>query len=300
MKNCDSHRRDYLSPFTPKSIEINGHRLSYLDEGQGPVIVMMHGNPTWSFYYRNLVLTLRDRYRLIVPDHLGCGLSDKPQHYPYRLKNHIDNAESLLERLGVDDFSMVVHDWGGAIGMGVAGRNPSRLKALLVLNTAAFRSKRIPGRIRLCRMPVLGDFLVRGLNAFAGGAVSMAVSRKMAPEVARGYLAPYDSWANRVAVLRFVQDIPLSERDASWPTLMEVEAGLVHFRSTPMLILWGGRDFCFNVDFFEEWKKRFPQARSRLFAEAGHYVLEDAFEEIGPLAGSFFDKVLLRSPGRMG
>ena len=279
-----------LYPYLPEKIAINGHDLSFLDQGQGRAIVMLHGNPTWSFFYRNLVKLLQDSYRVIVPDHMGCGYSAKPQDYPYTLKTHIDNLETLLAARRIDRFSLVLHDWGGAIGMGLALRNPERVESVVVLNTAAFRSKLIPLRIRICRIPVLGAVIVRGLNGFARAALSMAVVNKMKPAVARGYLEPYDSWGHRIALLRFVQDIPLTPRDVSWQTLLEIEMGLQRLRDTPMLILWGGRDFCFTRHFYTEWLQRFPGAESHFFPDAGHYVLEDAFAEIAPRITSFFRK----------
>lgn len=277
-----------LYPFTPKTVSINGHNLSYLDEGQGPAIVMLHGNPTWSFFYRNLVLALRSGFRVVVPDHMGCGLSDKPQAYPYTLATHIDNLTSLILHLGLSDISLMVHDWGGAIGLGFAGRHPEQIRSLVITNTAAFCSSRLPWRIRLCRLPWLGALLVRGLNGFAGPALRMAVTHKLPPAVARGYLQPYDSWRHRVAVHAFVRDIPLSASHVSWSTLVEVEQNLPKLRNKPMLILWGGKDFCFNDWFYGEWVRRFPEARRRYFAEAGHYLLEDAGSEIEVLAGDFF------------
>ena len=280
-----------LYPFTAKKISINGNNLSFLDQGQGKVVVMLHGNPTWSFYYRNLVNELQRNYRVIVPDHLGCGYSDKPQDYPYTLKNHIDNLEELLSELDVKKISLVIHDWGGAIGMGLAVRRPEMIESIVVLNTAAFRSQRIPLRISICRIPILGDIIVRGFNGFARPALSMAVAHKMAPAVARGYLEPYDSWAHRIAILRFVQDIPLSPKDASWQTLVEIENGLIQFVKTPILIIWGGKDFCFNRHFYDEWLQRFPDAESHFLPEAGHYVLEDAFDTIAPLITTFFQKL---------
>ena len=282
-------------PFTAKNISIDGHRLAYLDEGQGPVIVMLHGNPTWSFYYRNLVTLLRDSYRVIVPDHMGCGNSDKPQQYPYQLKTHIDNLEYLLDELKIEKYSLVVHDWGGAIGMGQAARQPEKIESLVIFNTAAFRSSRIPLRISICRIPVLGDIIVRGLNGFAGAAIGMAVSKPLPRDVIEGLLQPYDSWANRIAILRFVQDIPLSPKDASWETLLEVEKGLALFQDTPMLILWGGRDFCFTRYYFDEWVKRFPKAANHFLPDAGHYVLEDGYEEISPIVKKFFHDNLLKN-----
>ncbi len=285
---------DILYPFIAKKISIKGNNLSFLDQGHGKVIVMLHGNPTWSFYYRNLVSLLQDNYRVIVPDHMGCGNSDKPQNYSYTLKTHIDNLETLLAECNVEKFSLVVHDWGGAIGMGLAVRCPERLESLVVLNTAAFRSQKIPLRISICRVPLLGDLIVRGFNGFARGAVSLAVKHKMAPAVARAYLKPYDSWAHRVALLRFIQDIPLTPKDGSWQNLVEIEKGLRLLQKTPMLILWGGKDFCFTRHFYEEWAQRFPGAERHFFPEAGHYVLEDAIDAISPLITAFLQKSIIQ------
>lgn len=274
-------------PFEPRFLHLGGHRMAYLDEGGGLPVVMVHGNPSWSYLYRNLVLGLRDRYRCIVPDHLGCGFSDKPQIYPYRLATHIDNLERLLDHLGVERCVLAVHDWGGAIGMGWAGRYPERVAGVVAFNTAAFRSQRMPLRIAVCRWPLLGPLLVRGLNAFARGAAVMAVRRPMRPEIARSFLAPYDSWRHRVALLRFVQDIPMHPDHPSWPVLAAVEHGLDRLRDCPLLLCWGGRDFCFNADFYDEWRRRFPQAQAHYFPDAGHYVLEDALAAIQPLIASF-------------
>ncbi len=265
--------------------------MAYLDEGCGLPVVMVHGNPSWSYLYRNLVASLRDRYRCIAPDHLGCGFSDKPQAYPYRLVNHIDNLERLLESLQVERCILVVHDWGGAIGLGWAGRHPERVAGVVVLNTAAFRSPRIPLRIAVCRWPLLGPLLVRGLNGFARAATVMAVTRPMRPDIAQGFLAPYDSWRNRIALLRFVQDIPMAPRHPSWPTLVAVEQGLERLGDCPMLLCWGGGDFCFNDHFYEEWRRRFPRAEAHYIKAANHYVLEDGFAEIRPLLVSFLQRL---------
>jgi haloalkane dehalogenase len=268
-------------PFAPVTVTVaGGHRISCVDEGQGLPVVMLHGNPSWSYLYRRLILGLRGNYRCLAPDHLGCGLSAKPQHYPYRLADHIANLEQVLAQRGIGRCVLVVHDWGGAIGMGWAVRNPDRVAGLVVMNTAAFRSKRIPLRIAVCRWPLLGAVLVRGLNLFARGAIHMAVAHRMAPEVAAGFLAPYDCWASRVALHRFVQDIPLGLGHPSWPELLQIEEELVRLAAKPMLLCWGGRDFCFDDGFYQEWRRRFPQAQGHYFPEAGHYLLEDAFPEI--------------------
>lgn len=277
-------------PFVPKRLNLGGVEMSYLDEGEGPVVVMVHGNPSWSYLYRNLVAQLKHRYRCIVPDHIGCGFSDKPQNYDYTLRQHISNLEHLLEHLDVKECVLVVHDWGGAIGMGWAGKHTEKVKGVVVLNTAAFRSRRIPLRIAVCKWPVFGDLVVRGLNGFAGAAVHMAVKRKMRDEVASGFLAPYNNWSNRVAVLRFVRDIPLGSGHPSWDTLVEVEKSLEKLEACPMLICWGGKDFCFNDHFYSQWKQRFPKAEAHYFADAGHYVLEDALDAIQPLIETFLSE----------
>jgi len=281
-------------PFEPKFLAINGLRLAYLDQGQGLPVVMVHGNPSWSYLYRNLVSHLQDRYRCIVPDHIGCGFSDKPQEYPYRLRNHQQNLEQLLDFLNIERCVLVVHDWGGAIGMGWAGTHAQRVAGVVVLNTAAFRSPLMPLRIAVCRWPILGEFLVRGLNGFAGAAIFMAVHKRMRLEVARGFLAPYDSWHSRIAVHRFVQDIPMRADHPSWSTLVAVEEGLTNLSEVPMMLCWGGEDFCFNDWFYQEWQRRFPRAEAHYFKQAGHYVLEDALDEITPLVDQFLARLLMQ------
>ncbi len=278
-----------LYPFESRYHEIGGLRQHYLDEGAGSAVVMLHGNPTWSFFYRELVKFLRDDFRCVAPDHIGMGFSDKPQNYSYRLADHIANLENLLAAVLAPDekISLVVHDWGGAIGMGWAARHPERVDKLVILNTAAFRSVHMPLRIAACRIPVFGEAAVRGFNAFAACATRMTTVRPLPAEVKQGFLLPYDSWKNRIATHRFVLDIPMKEAHPSWQALVEVEQGLERFRDTPMLIQWGARDWCFDLTFFEEWKQRFPAAQSDCYADAGHYLLEDAGDRILPRVKEF-------------
>ncbi len=275
--------------FASKYLQLSQGRLHYLDEGAGPAVVLVHGNPTWSYYYRNLVKTLSSRFRVIVPDHLGCGLSDKPLDFDYTLENHIDNLLLLLNHLEIERTSMVVHDWGGPVGLGAAADEGVELEKLVILNTAAFRSTRIPFRIRICRWPLIGKFLVQGLNGFAGAAVFMAVEKKMAKEVAKGYLSPYDSWNHRLAVYEFVKDIPMNPAHRSYSTLVQIEKSLENLknRRVPAAIFWGGKDFCFNDYFYEQWKDRMPEAEFHYFKDWGHYVLEDGKGRIETLIDQF-------------
>ncbi len=267
-------------PFSPRSFQTpHGARMSYVDEGprSDEAVVMLHGNPTWSFYYRHLVRALSPQVRCIVPDHIGMGLSEKPENYAYRLATRIADVEALLASLDIKKIHLVVHDWGGAIGFGVATRQPARVGRIVILNTAAFVSDDIPFRISLCRAPGFGRVLVRGFNGFAGPAVVMAMhARKLSRTESRGYLLPYDSWANRVAVHQFVRDIPLESDHPSRTTLAQIERDLPSLASNPKLIVWGGRDFCFHDGFLAQFRKVYPTAEVRHLPNAGHYVLDDA------------------------
>jgi haloalkane dehalogenase len=267
--------------------------MHFLDEGAGPPVVMVHGNPTWSIHFRELVLALRGRHRCIVPDHVGMGLSDKPgdADYAYTLEPRIDDLERLLDHAGVGDaVTLVVHDWGGAIGMGWAVRNAHRVARLVILNTAAFhlpRAKAFPLALRATRTPI-GALLVRGGNAFARTAARVCTTRRPMPlELRRAYVAPYEDWRSRIATLRFVEDIPLRPGDRSYDAITRISEGLGAFAKTPALVCWGLRDFVFDRHFLEEWERRLPHAEVHRFEDAGHYVLEDAKDEIVALVRRF-------------
>ncbi|MES1168014.1 MAG: alpha/beta fold hydrolase [Oleiharenicola lentus] len=270
-----------IYPFTPKRFATGSGDMSYLDEGSGDeAILMVHGNPTWSFFYRNVVLALRGRIRCIVPDHLGCGLSDKPQDYDYTLGSHVANLGRLIDSLNLRKIHLIVHDWGGPIGLGVCLPRHEKLGKVVILNTAAFADTVIPWRIRFCRIPVLGELAVRGCNGFAGPATWMAVTKPLPDAVKRGFLFPYDSWANRIATHRFVQDIPRGLGAPNDAALAKVEEALPVLRNHPVKIIWGGGDFCFNRHYFERWKGLLPDAGAEYLNEAGHYLLEDAQETV--------------------
>jgi len=291
----DSLKRHY--PFTGNFLDLDGLRYHYLDEGSGPTVVMLHGNPSWSFYYRNLVKSLSGGYRCIVPDHIGCGFSDKPgdDRYDYTLSRRVDDLERLLKYLNINgNITLVVHDWGGMIGMAYAHRHPSAISRLVIMNTAAFHlpsSKPFPPALRICRDTALGSFLVRGFNAFSLAASFVGCKRNpMGAELRGLYRLPYDSWRNRIATLRFVQDIPLKPGDRNYDLVTAVAAGLDRFRDLPMLVVWGERDFVFDRHFLAEWRRRFPQAEYHSFHDAGHYILEDMQHITVPLIADFLKR----------
>lgn len=278
-------------------MDLGGLQYHYLDEGRGDPVIMVHGNPTWSFYYRELVKVLSPQYRTIVPDHIGCGLSDKPGDGAYRftLKQRIDDLEALVDYLGLKkDLTLIVHDWGGAIGTGLAVRRPESVARMVILNTAAFHrpeGKPIPWQLWLVRnVNVLAAPLVLGLNAFARGATWMAAKKRLAGDVKKGLTAPYNSWRNRLATLRFVQDIPLQPGDPSYDEIQSIQDGLPRLNKIPKLVCWGMRDFVFDPDYLAEWKRRFPEAEFHEFHKAGHYVLEDEPEAVAQLVLDFISR----------
>ncbi len=296
-KTIDISDLRHLYPFTSHYIDVRGLKYHYIDEGRGEPIVMVHGNPTWSFYYRKLIKALSGHYRSIAPDHIGCGLSDKPgvTEYDYRLRSRIDDLDNLLGTLTTDEkITLILHDWGGMIGMAYALRHPEKICRLVVMNTAAFlppTAKRIPLRLNIIRRSgPLAALAVLGFNIFARGALSIASEKGLSAEVKRGLIAPYNCWQNRIATLKFVQDIPLKEKDPSYRLAKQVDDQLETLSDLPMLICWGKHDFVFDQDYLSEWQRRFPAAEVHCFPDAGHYVLEDVPEKIIPLTQDFLKK----------
>jgi haloalkane dehalogenase len=286
-------------PFSPKRFDRGkGIGLSYLDEGpaEADPVLMLHGNPSWSYYWRHLVSGLCDSYRCIVPDHIGMGLSDKPDDgaYAYTLQSRVDDLDRLVESLGLTrKITLAVHDWGGMIGFAWAMRNPERVARLVILNTASFpmpKTKKLPWQIVLGRIPLLGAVLIRGFNFFARGAADLGVLRPIPPASRKALLAPYDSWANRRAVHRFVQDIPLKPGDAGWALVQQAETQLPGYRDRPAFIGWGLQDFVFDQDFLAHFVKDLPAATQKIYSDAGHYVLEDKHEDLVPAIRQFLDR----------
>ena len=270
-------------------VTAEGHRLHYVDEGQGVPAVMLHGNPTWSFMFRDLIRAVSSAGgRAIAVDNLGMGLSDKPQGWPYRLQGHIDNLTRLIDdELKLPAVDLVMHDWGGAIGMGYAVAHPEKVRRLVLMNTAAYRADRYPRKVALAKAPFLGAFLVRGLNLFVEGALRLAAAKPLPPAVKAGYRAPYDSWRNRIGTQRYVQDLPMTPQHPTWPVLVGIEERLPLLVDKPILLCWGERDFCFPMKFLHRWREIYPKAQAVSFPEASHYLLEDAPEKVIPLLRDF-------------
>ncbi|MDR1485600.1 MAG: alpha/beta fold hydrolase [Planctomycetaceae bacterium] len=267
-----------------------GFRYHYIDEScprnsdGREVLLMVHGNPTWSYMWRRLAVAFRDKYRCIAVDHIGCGLSDKPSElrYQYTLERRIDDLVCFIEAHDLRRVTLVGHDWGGAIGMGAAVRLPEHFERFVLMNTAAFKSIECPLRIRFCRLPLLGRLFVQGLNIFSTAAMWMAVSKRnhLSTSVRAAFLAPYNSWSNRAAVYKFVQDIPLSSSQPSYKVLSEIEDSLLGLRSKPVCFIWGMLDWCFSPEFLKRFLQFFPDASVYRLENAHHLLLEDAPDDV--------------------
>lgn len=294
QKPIDTTPFKHLYPFKSNFLELNGHKYHYLDEGNGEPIVMLHGNPTWSFYYRSLVESLSPQYRAIVPDHIGCGFSDKPDPdiYGYTLKNRVDDLEMLIDHLKIKEkLTLILHDWGGMVGSVYALRHSEKIGRIVITNTAGFftpSGKYMPFRLWLIRHIVpFAKIGVLGFNLFSVGALFMAPKKRLSNDVKAGLIAPYNCWRNRIATLKFVLDIPVKETDPSYQIVQDTQDNLHKLSKIPKLICWGEHDFAFPLVFLAEWKRRFPDAEVHQFPDAGHYILEDIPQKVITLTKKF-------------
>lgn len=286
----NQHNWRALYPFQSRYLEIpqaettaEQIKMHYVEEGSGDQTVLcVHGNPTWSFTFREVLKQVSDVARIVAVDHIGCGLSDKPQKYNYTLEQHVGNLARLIEQLDLRRITLLVHDWGGAIGLGAALKLPTRIERLVLLNTGAFPPPYVPWRIRACRIPRLGEFAMRKLNLFSLAALRMTLHRlpRLEPAVAAGLIAPYHDWNSRVAVSRFVHDIPTRKSQTTWQVLSRIEEGCSLLANRPTRIVWGVKDWCFRLECLERFQAMFPNAQIRRLEDVGHYVMEEASAEV--------------------
>ena len=278
-----------LYPFGSHYARIGCSRMHYVDEGTGDALLMVHGNPTWSFHFRNLILALRSQYRAIAVDHLGCGLSDKSGSMDFDLAHHTDNLVNFVQSLDLKRVTLLAQDWGGAIGLGAALALPDRFERIVLFNTGAFPPRSIPWRLRFCRNPLVGRLAVQGANLFLRAALRMAVQdgRCMTSPVRAGYRAPYKTWPDRYSIYRFVRDIPTSRRHLTYRLLEELEAKLPQLANRPSLLIWGMRDWCFTPDCLDRFQQLLPQSEVFELPNVGHWVVEEATDQIVPRLTKF-------------
>ena len=276
----ENWRREF--PFQSRWLDLGAYRLHYIAEGSGSPLLMVHGNPTWSFLWRHLARELRFDYRPIAIDHVGCGLSDKPQNLTYTLPVHVAHLVQLIDHLDLQNATLLAHDWGGPIGLGALLARRERFSRIILFNTGAFPPPYIPWRIRACRMPVLGKIAVQGFNLFARAAQTMAVHQPHSiSDVARkGLISPYNSWGNRQAIFEFVRDIPESSQHPTWKHLAALESDLPTLKDLPIKLIWGMRDWCFQPDCLDRLVEHWPHAEVEKMEDVGHWVTEEAPQRV--------------------
>jgi len=272
-------------PFQSRYIDVDGGRMHYVDEGAGLPLVMVHGTPTWSFLYRHLIAELSQSYRVIAPDHIGFGLSEKPERWSYRPEDHARNLTTLIERLALRDVTLVVHDFGGPIGLSYAIEHPQNVRALVLFNTWMWSLVGTPAeKVSRFMAGPIGRFLYQRLNLSPRVLVKAAFGdkRKLTKRVHRQYIDAFPS---------------PNERRAPWVLAKELIGSTDWYESLwrrrerivgkPALLLWGMKDPTFGPDALARWKELLRDARVVEFQEAGHFVQEEAPEEAARRIGEF-------------
>jgi olefin beta-lactone synthetase len=270
----------------------HGHRMHYVDEGSGPVVVCLHGNPTWGFLFRNLIARLRQDYRVIVPDHVGCGLSDQPTDVFFTAADRIAHLEDLLGQLGVGRFSLVMHDWGGPIGTGLAVRRPADIERLVYFNTTLAEMDLLPGMIRRAASPLIGRLLTQHTMRFVKLLTSFGAVHTLPPEIKQGYHRPYRTRDSRRAIWGFVRDIPFGPSHPTSPLMADMVARLPSLAAKPVKIIWGMNDPCFHPGILRHVAARFPQADVVEIPAASHLVLEDAADQSIAAVAAFLQPIV--------
>lgn len=291
--NVAENQETNSSSFPKENVDLK-EKQSFGSKNDRPTLLFVHGNPTWSFYWRNILIAFRKKYRVIAVDHIGCGLSEKPsaKEYPYSLERRVSDLAYLVKKLNLNNVILVAHDWGVAVGMGAAIRHSKRFSKIVLMNGGAYLSHLCPLRIRICRIPILNRIILQSFNTFALAALRSATAHPslLTNDIRAGYLAPYDSYKNRVAVYQFVQDIPMTEKHRSYQTLKSIEDNLTLFRDKPVSLIWGMQDFCFTSEFLKRFLHFYPEADVHRIEKAGHYVVEDATDEVISILDHFINR----------
>ena len=266
-----------LFPYESRSLDVDGCRLHYIDEGRGPVLLLLHGNPTWSFLYRHLVARLNRRFRCVALDYPGFGLSSSRPGYGFTPAEHAAVVEHFVAELGLDSFTPVLHDWGGPIGLAVAGRHPERVRALVITNTFAWpvdgdRHFELFSRLM---GGAAGRLAIRRANAFVNVMVPAGTRRRLSPAEMAHYRAPFPTPDARMPTYVFPREI-LASREF----LAEVESGLSRLAHLPTLLAWGGKDAAFRATERRRFEAVFPHHHRVVFEQARHYLHEDVPDEL--------------------
>lgn len=265
-------------PFAPRTIEVAGGTMSYVDEGEGDPILFVHGTPAWSFLYRHLIKGLRAEHRCIAPDHIGFGLSAKPTGWGYSFADHTANLAALIDRLGLEQFTLVAHDLGGPIALAYALDHPEQVSRLALFNTYMWPMEgefAVPAVGKLFGGPV-GRFMYLRLNASARALLPMVYGdrTKLTPAIHSQYLGPFPTPDDRHGMYAFARQVAAG---SAWCAgLWERRAALT---GIPARLIWGMKDPAFGPKYLARWREVLPHARALELPGAGHFVQEEAPEE---------------------
>ncbi len=266
-----------LFPYAPHRLQLDsGARIHYVDEGQGPVLLLLHGNPTWSFLYRHIIAALKDHFRIVAPDYPGFGLSSAPRGYGFTAAEHARAMAEFVQRLDLRGMTIMVQDWGGPIGFAVAERHPGRVEGFIIGNTWAWPLERTGHKVFSTLMGGWpGRFAAWCCNGVLRFFLSQGMRRELTAAERAMYLAPFAGRAAR----RPTHVFPAQLWDAQ-AFLGEVYAGLPALSDRPALIVWGLEDFAFQEPERTRFERLFPRHRTVLLEHAGHFIQEDAPQEI--------------------
>ncbi len=278
------------------TVQLGQWTCSYVQTGpaEGPVVVLVHGNPTWSYLWRHLLRALGEAgFRAIALDHIGMGRSQRPPRgaYTATLSQRISDFDQFIAAVVPQGrFALVAHDWGGPISIGWGAEHANRLSHLVVMNTAGFSlpaGMTFPLSLRLARSRPLGILLTRRTNAFARATLRWGCSARLPQPVRRGYLAPYTSARARMGIVGFLRDIPVRARSHTHTILRRTEEQLPALDHVPTLVCWGMRDPVFNQRILTRWRELMPQAQVLQFDQVGHLIPEEAAPALADLLPAF-------------
>ncbi|HET6405215.1 MAG TPA: alpha/beta fold hydrolase, partial [Candidatus Thermoplasmatota archaeon] len=274
-------------PFARRDVQVGDVRVSMVDEGDGEPVLFVHGNPTWSYLWRHLMRPAREAgLRVVAPDHAGFGASDKPTDPTYySLERHVANLRAVVRALDLRDITLVLHDWGGPIGMGLAVEEPERIARICICNTVAFapKEKRPLTKWHAWLSTPWGYRAGVWLNAVERSAMKLGVAKPLPREALRAYAWPMRERGGRVAAARFVQMVPDGPQHPTAATLRRYQAAYPTLARKPMLVLWADKDRVMRPRFAKRWLEDFPHAEVRHVApDAGHFWQEDAPELFAP------------------
>ncbi|MDE6432152.1 MAG: alpha/beta fold hydrolase [Opitutales bacterium] len=275
LKTVDTFGEMYPFDSNYSVIDSSGNRVHYIQTGKGETVLFLHGFPSWSFMYRDLIKELRSEFSCVALDHLGYGFSDKPLHYKYNIENHIKNAIKFAENMQFRKFHLVMHDFGVAVGLAMAERWPERISSMVFLNSSCFRYPKFTFTALIFKLPILRVVLTRFTNFLQKIYLHLG-AETMTPEIEKGYLWPYHSFLDRVAIGQGLNDIPLFPDHKSLPKYDELESKAFLLSNKKMKFFWADLDFFHTSASLKRWAKILPNAYLKRYENGNYFLLEDS------------------------